>query len=79
MPRFRISTATYEPVMAAQGLPPHECPLAEPGTPRPRPLRDAPQVLAGIKGFGRRDAQRQIDANCHIAQRNGIIMEVGML
>ena len=37
------------------------------------------QVLAGIECFGRGDLQRQIDADRHVGQRDGIIMEIGVL
>ena len=37
------------------------------------------QLFASIKCFGRRDLQRQIDADRHIHQWDWIIMEVGML
>src|SRR5262249_50913523 len=34
------------------------------------------QVLAGIEGSGRGGLQRQIDADCYIAKRDGVVMEV---
>jgi hypothetical protein len=37
------------------------------------------QVLSCIKRFGGGDFQRQIDADRHVAQRDGIVMELGML